>query len=76
VRPSKRGEALVKRKLGLQPAEDKLTDNDPELTTVFTGLVDEDYLAALRDMLPAAQAFSDVDLLVATCQANNTVCAC
>jgi hypothetical protein len=38
----------------------------PQLAPVFTGPLDAQYFAALRDIFPAAKALSDADLLAAT----------
>jgi hypothetical protein len=38
----------------------------PQLAPVFTGPLDAQYCAALRDIFPAAKALSDADLLAAT----------
>jgi hypothetical protein len=78
VRPSKRGELLVRRKLGLRPAADQLAAaaNDQVIAAVLKGPIDHDCFEALRDIFPAARALSDADLLAVARLDSSAICAC
>ncbi|CAN6174394.1 unnamed protein product [Urochloa humidicola] len=71
VRPSKKGEVLVMRKLGLCAPNDM--PNEEELKAVFTGPLDANHFASIRDIFPAAQALSDADLMAVAMQVADGV---
>ncbi|CAN6234554.1 unnamed protein product [Urochloa humidicola] len=65
VRPSKKGEVLVMRKLGLCAPDDMPHE---ELKEVFAGPLDAKLFVAMRDIFPAARALSDADMMVVAMQ--------
>ncbi|CAN6171142.1 unnamed protein product [Urochloa humidicola] len=73
VRASKKGEVLVKRKLGLCSDDGS---SEQELASVFRGPLETSHYASLRDIFPAARALSDTELVAAAMQASQAVCAC
>lgn len=79
VRASKKGEVLVLRKLGLL-TNDTRQDGEfcqKELASIFTGPLDDHYFQALRDIIPAAQALSDADIInVAALASGGAISVC
>lgn len=75
VRPSKRGEVLVLRRMGLCPPDDHAMPRQ-ELSTVFTGPLNPHCFAAIRDIFPAANALSDDDLLAVAMQVGGGISVC
>jgi hypothetical protein len=85
MRAFKKGEVMLMRKLGkldMRPIEDPeaaaaaATATDQGLTEVFTGPVEKEYFAALRDTFPSAHALSDAGHMVAARQVNNAGSMC
>lgn len=71
VRPSKRGEVLLIRKLGIAPADTPISkENQEAYEQLFRRPLSADHLAAIRDLFPAAQALSDSDHAAALLQAG------
>jgi hypothetical protein len=66
VRASKKGEVLAKRKLGLLLANGSGAGcHHLELASIFTGMLEADRFAAMRDMILAARALSGHDMRAA-----------
>jgi hypothetical protein len=70
-------------KLSMRPTEDPEaaaaeTTTDQGLAAVFArpGPIDNEYFVAFRDLLPAARALSDADLMAAVRQVNNVGSMC
>nr|CAB3498747.1 unnamed protein product [Digitaria exilis] len=71
VRASKKGEVLLMRRLGLHAKDDhRGSERSKELASIFKGPLDDHYFAALRDIIPAARALSDTDILDAAALAS------
>ncbi|KAG2590488.1 hypothetical protein PVAP13_5NG059740 [Panicum virgatum] len=69
VRPSKRGEAVLMRKLGVLPDGHQVTDEARnKYCKLFDKPLSNKHLAAIRDLFPAAQALSDEVLSAAAMQ--------
>ncbi|CAN6344276.1 unnamed protein product [Urochloa humidicola] len=76
VRPSKKGEVLVLRKLGFNPGNENTDEVRQQLAAVFHGPLELPHYESLRDIFPAARALSDAELMAAAAQASQAVCAC
>jgi hypothetical protein len=70
-------------KLSMRPTEDPEaaaaeTATDQGLAAVFAGPgpIDKEYFAAFRDLLPAARALSDANLMAAVRQVNSAGFVC
>jgi len=69
VRPSKRGEVVLMRKLDILADGDLVTnDAKTKLDKLFDKPVEKKQLDAIRDLFPAAQALSDEELSTAAMQ--------
>ncbi|CAN6202321.1 unnamed protein product [Urochloa humidicola] len=75
VRPSKKGEVMVMRKLGLYPSGDQ-GEPRQELKGVFTGPLDTHSFSAIRDIFPAAHALSGAELMAAAMQVGGGISVC
>ena len=74
VRPSKRGEAVLMRKLGVLAAGEQPTDEArKKYFKLFDKPLDKKQLAATRDLFPAAQTLSDEELSAAAMQIDADV---
>lgn len=74
VRPSKKSEVLLMRKLGLiAPSALATTEAQQAYGTLFERPLPADHLTAIRELLPAAEALSDKDLTVVLLQAMEHV---
>ena len=69
VRPSKRGEVVLMRKLGILADGDPVTnDAKTKLDKLFDKPLEKKQLDAIRDLFPVAQALSDEELSTAAMQ--------
>ncbi|CAL4946299.1 unnamed protein product [Urochloa decumbens] len=74
VRPSKKGEVLVMRKLGLCTADGPSAGQ--KFGTMFHDTPDPNTFAAIRDIFPTARALTDADLMAAARQVNSAIGVC
>lgn len=60
------------RRLGLHTKGENqgAESNKKELASIFKGPLDDHYFAALRDIIPAARALSDADIMDAAALAS------
>lgn len=76
VRPSKKGEILVMKKLGIVPREqDTEQVSAAEFDRFLRSTMQPRHFAALRDIFPAANTLSDDELMRITSQAGGAVAA-
>lgn len=76
VRPSKKGEILVMKKLGVVPREqDAEQVSTAEFDKFLHSTMQPKHFAALRDIFPAANALSDDELMRITSLAGGAVAA-
>lgn len=76
VRPSKRGEALMMRKLGVLPQTGLVTQEERKAyRELVEAPLSKNHIAAIRELFPAANALTDVEVLTAL-QAGAMVAGC
>lgn len=77
VRPSKKGEVLLMKKLGIvPPCAPNTKESQEAYAELFDHPLSEPHLATIRVLFPAAETLSDEELATAIIQASEQVMAC
>lgn len=76
VRPSKKGEVLLMRKLGFASADMPITREAQDMyAQLFDRPLSTEHLASIRDLFPTAESLSDEELSMALLQAGEEAAA-